>query len=212
MKGLSYLCLLVSSGLFVACQSLQSSPPPSVTDPQVLEVFNRAKAGDGDALYQMSLMYRKGLNGFPKSQTRARNLLKESVNAKNPSAEGCYDYFLAYFFDSKTRGKAINCFCEALRQNEPRAWEFHREGTWEGDQVEEIKRIMRNRSIAKGEIELCPACQGWGLEEYTATRYVGSHYEGNTLVKEYQEYTDTRNCGYCHMSWRRTPYTGYVKK
>lgn len=65
---------------FAACTSLPQQPPATVTDPGIIEVYNKALTGDAVALHWIGFFYEQGSRGFPKDYTRAANCYQISAN------------------------------------------------------------------------------------------------------------------------------------
>ncbi len=218
MKHLPQLCLIIIASFLVSCAGLPSKLPASVTDPAVIETYNKAKQGDGNALYQMSLMYRKGLKGFPKSNTRARNLLSDATNGNPPSPEACFDYFRSHINHSKDTfvARAIKRYRIAFDHDEPRAialFDARNPHAWDHDPIREMRRLVRQLDVTDKGYVVCPVCQGLGETEEKATKTVGSYidYANKTKVYVTKPTTVMKRCGYCSMPWRKTPYPGLIK-
>ncbi len=131
MKNFRSLILALSSALlFTSCLGLPSSPPSSVTDPKVLATFNKAKKGDGDALYAISCMYKNGTNGFPKSSMRSSDLLMLASQAKPPSGAAFFDLYrdkleqYEMFGQSSDKRMAYDYLEKAIKYGDSRAIEM----------------------------------------------------------------------------------------
>ncbi len=218
MKYLHFLLITLVSCLFVSCWGLHGTLPPTVTDPAAVETFNKAKNGDGEALYQMSLMYRKGLNGFPKSSVRARTTLQKAAQADPPCLAACFDYFRANIRAKQDTiwARALRCFCIAAYNGEPRAaalYESRNEYEWEREPLGEARRLVRMLDVAEKGLVPCPVCHGRGIVDYESQETVGSYYDYYNKTRVYQTRPVLRekSCGYCSMFWRKTGCPGYVR-
>ncbi len=80
-------CLLLClCALFVAACSIPSTPPATVTDPALRNLYMKAVEGDGEALYRVSRMYGAGSNGFPRSSWYASVALNDAAAHNQPQA------------------------------------------------------------------------------------------------------------------------------
>ncbi len=91
MKKLHLSIIALATTLLVSCSGVPSTLPASVTDSYAINTFRRAQAGNSDAKYTLSKMYRHGTYGFPQSTARADALLQDASNDYNPSAAAVYD-------------------------------------------------------------------------------------------------------------------------
>lgn len=78
IKHLAFTALALCC--FAACTSLPEQPPATVTDPGIIEVYNKALAGDAKSLYRIGMRYSNGSYGFPKDSTTAANCFQLAAN------------------------------------------------------------------------------------------------------------------------------------
>lgn len=77
-KHLALTALALSC--LVACTSLPEQPPATVTDPSIIEVYNKALAGDANAMQWIGFFYENGGRGFPKDYTKSANCYQLAAN------------------------------------------------------------------------------------------------------------------------------------
>ncbi len=182
MKTLHLIILLGAAGLFVSC-GMHSTLPPTVTNPQVIETFNKAKQGDGESLYRIALMYKHGTNGFPESSFRASTCMRQAADAPRPSAAACYEEYLFWKRDlnhsySVTSERYMNDYLrKAARYGDSRAIAILDAPAAEmRAQEEERRRFLATHTK-------CTYCDGKGL------LLTG---EKNPIYKEYKVYNNER--------------------
>ncbi len=95
MKPYSLALPLVLLTTLLSSCALPSSPPKTVTDPEMLSIFHRAKQSDPDALYTIAKCYEKGTRGFPKSTWWALGSMQKAARLghKTAQAERAYDAY-----------------------------------------------------------------------------------------------------------------------
>ena len=83
---------LILSGIALAClascsQTLSPTPPETVTDPKMIQLYNQAIAGDINALGLIGNAYYTGSHGFPKDDRACTNAFE--MAAKRGSGLAC---------------------------------------------------------------------------------------------------------------------------
>ncbi len=80
-KHLSMLLLACAVGAMVSCsQNLSPEPPTSVTNPSVINTYQKALDGDIKSLKTIGKYYNSGLHGFPQSTRKAINAYQMAAN------------------------------------------------------------------------------------------------------------------------------------
>lgn len=82
-----FLAALVLGCLASCSQTLSPTPPDTVTDPAMIQLYQKAIAGDIEALGLIGNAYYTGSNGFPKDDRACTNAFETA--AKRGSALGC---------------------------------------------------------------------------------------------------------------------------
>lgn len=96
---------------------LDPQPPSSVTHPQAIAMYEKALAGDAQALYKLGNYYLKGINGFPKDKKKSSDAYE--LAAKKGHAEAYVGLALAYthgYGRPVNPEKAIRCYQRAARR------------------------------------------------------------------------------------------------
>lgn len=110
MKSLCPLCLsLVALCCLGSCtQTIPLTPPATITDAKHLDTYQRALAGDADALYFVGLCYLTGKYGYPQDLRLGSNAFEMAAIAGHTDAQ----VFIGMSYESGT-GRIQN-FSKAL--------------------------------------------------------------------------------------------------
>lgn len=111
--------ILLSTLLVVsACApTLDPQPPSTVTHPKAIAVYEKALAGDAQALFKLGNDYFEGINGFPKDKKKSSDAYE--LAAKKGHAEAYVGLGLAYalgYGRPVNPEKAIRCYQRAARR------------------------------------------------------------------------------------------------
>ncbi len=197
------MVLALLAGLLVSC-GLPSKVPPTVTDPQVIALFNRAKAGHGESLYQIGQMYKYGTNGFPKNRSTAETFNSRAARAARPSPSACYEEYLYW---KKANAKHPNATKSRLRDEylakAARYGDSRAIAIVEGYAASEEETAEREWRFNATHVR-CAHCNGHGSLERETDKpiyetykvYSGSYYlrDEIRIVGYKKEYVDCPHC------------------
>ncbi len=226
METLHTLALALASALLTSCLGMHNSLPSTVTDPAVIETYNKAKAGNADALYEIGMMYKEGLNGFPKSSGRSYSVILDAAYSRPPSAAACYELFLddlqtynkspltmKSYKESADRWLEVAC---ALK--EPRALAYmqaekekkaQEDARLAGERAREAEAEAARERYLEENFYKCPRCNGTGGRYKEVPNYV-QRLNRNGMYEDKQEgyKMEWKECEDCKMS--REP--GYIPR
>ncbi len=78
--------LAIGVAVLSACTALPAQPPSTVTDAQVISIYNKALNGDARSMRIIGEYYNDGSHGFPKDKTQAINCFEIAANHGDISA------------------------------------------------------------------------------------------------------------------------------